>query len=271
MVIPASKPLVFDLEESVRFVEARSEFLRAFLATFREPLQLKTALDVGCGVGYFSGLLQQLGLEVSAFDGRESNIAEAQRRHPGVKFFVADVEELNGRETGAFDLVLCFGLLYHLENPLRALRRLHAVTGKVLLIESVCVPEQAPLFYMRDEPELADQALHAVACYPTEGALVKMAYAAGFPAVYRAARLPEHEDFRPRLGRRPRRTIIVAPVSPIQDSSLVLADEPSGRGDLWSSDPTGLLKVRRKLQAFIKRPWAENWARLRRRYGSAGK
>ena len=61
MVIPASKPLVFDLEESVRFVEARSEFLRAFLATFREPLQLKTALDVGCGVGYFSGLLQQLG------------------------------------------------------------------------------------------------------------------------------------------------------------------------------------------------------------------
>jgi len=145
------------------------------------------------------------------------------------------------------------------------------VTGKVLLIESVCVPQQAPLFYMRDEPALDDQALNAVACYPSEGALVKMAYTAGFPAVYRAARLPEHEDFQPSLGWRPRRTIMVAPVSPIQDASLVLADEPSGRADLWSTDPTGLLRMGRRLQAFLKRPWGENWARLRRRYGSAGK
>jgi tRNA (mo5U34)-methyltransferase len=271
MVMPASKPLVFDLEESVRFVEARGEFLRRFLAAFRDRLQLRTALDAGCGVGYFSGLLQQMGFEVSAFDGRQDNVEEARRRHPGVRFFVADIDELKVEKLGTFDLVLCFGLLYHLENPLRAVRRLHAVTGKVLLIESVCGPEQAPLFYMRDEPALEDQALNAVACYPSEGALVKMAYTAGFPAVYRAARLPEHEDFRPSLGRKPRRTIIVAPVSPIQDASLVLADEPSGRGDLWSTDPTGLLKMGRKLRTFLKRPWAENWARLRRRYGSTGK
>jgi len=268
--MPANKPLVFDLEESVRFVEARGEFLRRFMAAFREPLQLRTALDVGCGVGYFSGLLQEMGFDVSAFDGRPGNIEEARRRHPGVRFFVADLEELSVEQTGTFDFVLCFGLLYHVENPLRAVRRLRSMTGKLLLIESVCVPGQPPLLYLRDEPALEDQALQAVACYPTEGALVKMAYRAGFPAVYRTTHLPKHEDFQRGLGRKPRRTIVVAPVSPIQDSSLVLVDEPSGRGDLWSTDPTGLIRMGRRLRRFMKHPWAEKWTRLRRRYGPRG-
>ncbi|HVO58779.1 MAG TPA: hypothetical protein VMT51_13895, partial [Dongiaceae bacterium] len=65
--------------------------------------------------------------------------------------------------------------------------------------------------------------------------------------------------------------IVVAPVSPIKDSSLLLVDEPSGRADLWSTDPTGLLKIGRKLQTFMKHPWSEKWARLRRRYGPTGK
>jgi len=271
LVVRVNKPLVFDLKESVCLVEARSEFLRGFMAAFQKPLQLRTALDVGCGVGYFSGLLRHLGFEVSAFDGRAANIEEARRRHTGVKFFVGDIEDLNAEQVGTFDFVLCFGLLYHLENPLRAMRWLRAVCGKLLLIESVCVQERAPLLYLRDEPAFEDQALRAVACYPSVGALVKMAYRAGFPAVYRTTRLPEHEDFQGRLGRSQSRTILVAPVSPLQDSSLALVDEPRGRADLWSTDPTGLLKMRRKLQTFMKRPWAENWARLWRRYGPEGK
>ena len=264
-------PLVFDLEESQRLVEARGGFVRRFVADFRDRLELRTTLDAGCGVGYFSHLLQETGLRVTAFDARPENVEEARRRHPGIDFHVADTEELRPQEFGTFDLVLCFGLLYHLESPLRAMRRLRAMTGKVLLIESVCVPERSPLLYLRDEAEAEDQALKAVACYPSQGALIKMAYRAGFPTVYRTTRLPEHEDFQGRSGRKPWRTIVIAPVSPIKDSSLVLADEPSGRADLWSTDPTGVFKIGRKLQTFMKRPWAENWARLRRRYGPPGK
>jgi SAM-dependent methyltransferase len=264
-------PLVFDLEESQRLVEARGGFLRRFVADFRDRFGLRTALDAGCGVGYFSHLLQQMGMRVTAFDARPENVEEARRRHPGIDFHVADVEELRPQEFGTFDLVLCFGLLYHLENPLRAMRRLRVMTGKLLLIESVCVSGRSPVLYLRDEAQAEDQALNSVAWYPSQGALVKMAYRAGFPAVYRTTCLPEHEDFKGTPGRRPWRTIVVAPVSPIKDSSLLLVDEPSGRADLWSTDPTGLLKIGRKLQTFMKRPWAENWARLRRRYGPTGR
>lgn len=264
-------PLVFDLEESQRLVEARGAFLRRFVADFRDRLELRTAIDAGCGVGYFSHLLQQMGLHVTGFDARPENVAEARRRHPGIDFHVADAEELRPQEFGTFDLVLCFGLLYHLENPLRAVRRLRAMCGKLLLIESVCVPEHAPVLYLRDEAMAEDQALNAVACYPSEGALIKMAYCAGFLEVYRTARLPEHEDFQGSVGRKSWRTIVVASVVPTEGPSLVLASEPSGRADLWSTDPTGVSRMGRKLRRFFKRPWAENWVRLRRRYGPTGK
>ena len=41
---------------------------------------------------------------------------------------------------GTFDLTLCFGLLYHLENPMRT-AALHALTGEMLLLETQVVAE----------------------------------------------------------------------------------------------------------------------------------
>jgi hypothetical protein len=41
------------------------------------------------------------------------------------------VEDLSLRDIGTVDLVLSVGLLYHLENPFRAIRNFHALTGKL--------------------------------------------------------------------------------------------------------------------------------------------
>ena len=49
-------------------------------------------------------------------------------------FMTMDVETL-----GTFDVVLFLGVIYHLEEPLRALRRLRAVTHGVAVIESEAV------------------------------------------------------------------------------------------------------------------------------------
>jgi tRNA (mo5U34)-methyltransferase len=42
-------------------------------------------------------------------------------------------------ELGSFDVVLFLGVLYHLENPLGALRRVAALTEEVALIRTVAV------------------------------------------------------------------------------------------------------------------------------------
>jgi len=105
------------------------------------------AADVGCHEGYYSLALRELGVpEVLGLDYREDNLRRARfvAEHlsvSGVRFLQANVEELDPVELGEFSLVLCYGLLYHLENPMRALRRLHAITGELLVLETQVVDE----------------------------------------------------------------------------------------------------------------------------------
>ena len=247
-----SDSFVFDLPVQAESREARMGFLRNVVLPWKSQLGLRTALDIGCGVGTFSAMLRDLGLQVTAADAREKNIEEARSRHPGIDFHVADVEDSSLSRLGSFDLVICFGLLYHLENPLMAIRNLQAVTGKVLVLESMSVQEEQPVLFLLDEPAGEDQSLRAVSCYPSEGAMIKMCYRAGYPHVFRFRELPKHEDFRAAVGRARARTVIAASISAFDSPLVEAATEPTPSGDLWTTDPTGVTKVLRRLRRNVK-------------------
>jgi SAM-dependent methyltransferase len=247
------KPFVFDLPLQSEAREAKVDFLRRVITPWKSELALQTAMDLGCGVGYFSSLLQEMGFQVTATDARAENIAEARSRFPDIDFRVADAEDSALVDLGTFDLVLCFGLLYHLENPFKAIRNLRALTGKVLLLESMAVDNDQPFLLLLDEPEGEDQSLRAVSFYPSEGAMIKMAYRAGFSYVYRFADLPNHEDFRADTGRSRARTVIAASVPALTSPLVEIASEPKPSRDFWTTDPTGITKVLRRLRRNLKR------------------
>jgi len=102
--------------------DRREEFLQKTLADLIPHHGLRTAMDVGCGVGYFSNVLSRMALNVAAFDGRDENVTEARKRYPDIAFSRYDIEDARVLELEPRDFVLCFGLLYHLENPFRAIR-----------------------------------------------------------------------------------------------------------------------------------------------------
>src|SRR5262249_8936967 len=52
---------------------------------------------------------------------------------------VGDFMTLDLADLGVFDVVLYFGVLYHMREPLTALRRLRRVTGEVAAIETAAV------------------------------------------------------------------------------------------------------------------------------------
>jgi SAM-dependent methyltransferase len=251
-VRPLSKPLVFDRPMQSEMRDAEIEFLRRVIPPWQTAFALRTALDMGCGVGYFSATLRDLGFQTSAADGRAENISEARTRHTDIDFHVADVEDPALSALGVFDLVLCLGLLYHLENPLRAFRNLRALTGKLLLLESMVLPDDEPYLIVMDEPGGEDQSMAAVSCYPSEGAIVKMAFRAGFPHVYRFRELPDHENYRPGIGRTRARTLIAASTKPLNSPLIEVAVEPRYSSDLWTTDPTGITKTLRKLRRTLK-------------------
>jgi FkbM family methyltransferase len=260
----ALKLTEFDQRHYVKLIRARGETIRRVVTELRRNLGLECAVDVGCGVGFFSQILQECGLNVGGFDGRVENVAEARKRFPAIPFERGDIESAAIRKLGTFDLVLCFGLLYHLENPMLAIRHLRALTRKGLLLESMCIPGSQTRMVLREEPSAVDQSLTDIALYPSESCLVKMLYRAGFAGVYRVAELPDHDDFRETAARARRRTVLFASVAAVQLPGFAEIAEPRGEFDPWSksapSEPAPSLAHR--LWRFARRPRKEKYFAL---------
>jgi SAM-dependent methyltransferase len=235
------------------------------VADLRCSMDLRSAIDVGCGVGYFSELLQSSGFQVSAVDGRAENVEEASRRHKNIEFHQFNAEDSKLAQLGTFDLCFCFGLLYHLENPFLAIRILRALTKTLLLIEGVTFPGNEPIMALIDEECLQDQGLHHFAFYPTEACLIKMFYRAGFARVYALTSQPEHPEYHSSPEGRRTRTILVASLVPIQSKKLQFIPEPAS--DIRPWDPTSGIEVPQtvqRLRRFAGKPFAEKIESLKR-------
>jgi SAM-dependent methyltransferase len=132
---------------------------------------------------------------VRCIDGRERNIASLRQRYPELEASVQDAEaDLD--HLGRFDVVFCYGLLYHLESPLRALRGFARICTGQLLLETMVCDHEAPLMLLADETSTVSQALHGLGARPTPSFLTLALNRAGFRYVYRTAQPPKHEDFR---------------------------------------------------------------------------
>ena len=92
----------------------------------RQPLDGKTALDVGCGAGLLAEPLARLGAKVTAIDATPEVIAVA-REHAAamgleIDYRAGDVQGLQGQ----FDLVTCLEVIEHVADPAAFLKALAA-------------------------------------------------------------------------------------------------------------------------------------------------
>ena len=258
---------VFDTPPARALEQAKIALLREPIAEWKTQFGLNTAWDVGCGVGYFSLLLAELGFQTRALDGRAENAEESMRRIPNLDVRVADVEDPSLPGLGRADLVFCLGLLYHLENPFLAIRNLAQLTGKLMVVESMCTWDTLPVLYLLEEGPTEDQGLRHIAFYPSESCLVKMLYLSGFSFVYRFNNLPKNVDFQSSLDQTKRRTMLVASRVEISSSSVTLVPEISATYYPWHTAwATGTQPVKR-VWGFMRKPWPEKVMTMRRMLG----
>jgi hypothetical protein len=95
------------------------------------------ALDLACRTGAFSVAVGGQGIKVLGIEGRQDNLDEAPR-HPNVTYELADVRTLSRERHGIFDVVLCLGLLYHLDaqSALNLLRVMAEVTTGIAILDT---------------------------------------------------------------------------------------------------------------------------------------
>jgi SAM-dependent methyltransferase len=246
-----SRDWVFDMSFAVDYTKARQDVVGRLLADLRQPLELSSALDLGCGVGHFSKYLSDLGFRVVAVDGREENTAEARTRYPEITFITKNAEDSDLVRLGTFDFVLCVGLLYHLENPFRTIRSLFALTGKIMVVEAMCAPSKEPTLYLVDEERGEDQALNYIAFYPTQSCLIKMLYRSGFPHVYEFKKLPSHERFHASFWRRRDRTMLVASKVALPETTIRSLADTRGSWEILSTRRERLAKQYRRIVRYL--------------------
>jgi SAM-dependent methyltransferase len=183
---------VFEVEAAARINRVRMDAI----SSLGLPLNRKRVLDVGSGPGHFVEFYTSRECELVALEGREDTADEFRRRHPAVRMVVADVQTWDLRELGRFDLIHCLGLLYHLENPLAALRNMFRVCDGILVLETIIMDAAGPYVTLADEPKTVNQALAGLGCRPSPTFVTMALNRVGFRHVYGLVQPPEHEDFR---------------------------------------------------------------------------
>ncbi len=168
--------------------------LRARMDAFGLPADLrgKRVLDVGAATGWCSFEMERRGAEVVAVDCVEYDDFRVAHRilDSKVNYKLLDVDELTPELLGTFDIVIFFGVLYHLRHPLLGLEKMLALARDTVLVESFVCDAQLPEAdrssngcYMEfyETNELGGQIDNWVG--PTVNCLAAMCRAAGFVRV----------------------------------------------------------------------------------------
>jgi len=166
------------------------EQLRRRIAQFPIPADLtgKRVLDIGAWDGWFSFEMERRGAQVLAIDSARNTRFLKAREILGskVEYQIADICRVTARDLGRFDIVLFFGVLYHLKHPLRALETVCDLSTGLALVESFVTddgsqPAAPPVMEFYETTELVGQFDNWVG--PNTPCLLAFCRTAGFARV----------------------------------------------------------------------------------------
>ncbi len=130
------------------------QYLMGLIENLFGEVEGKKALDIGCGYGYYTSKLLQLGYAVDAIDISPEHIDITKRRiketanYSNANLHNVDLFEFDTKEK--YDVIICLEVLEHLEKDIKALKLMNAwLKDDGALI--ISVPHREDLWNFRDE------------------------------------------------------------------------------------------------------------------------
>lgn len=189
-------------------------------------------LDAASNAGGFSveaarlGASHVLGFDVVDRYVEQANFVKTALGVENVEFKKLDLYELSEESVGMFDVTFCFGLLYHLEDPVGGMRKLASVTRRAMLVDTNTMPgdDNAPLWRMSTPSVASEENLEGSAtnlwrdreyCQmkPNAAAVRRLLKVLGFDDVRRVK--PRTEGLPPAYQEGRRRTFLAARTTPL--------------------------------------------------------
>jgi hypothetical protein len=115
--------------------------------TASRPLNAVRLVDLACHEGIYATEFARHGAKVLGIEGRESHIAKATFAKDvlsldNLEFVRDDVRNLSKKKYGSFDVVLCLGILYHLDVPdlFQFIEKIGEVCDDIAVIDTRIAP-----------------------------------------------------------------------------------------------------------------------------------
>ena len=167
------------------------------LASLGLELARKQVLEVGAGIGLHTPFFLERGCTVLVTDGNAENVDEIRRRLPHVPSALLDLEQDGALDhLGTFDIIYCYGLLYHLSNPEAALAKFASVCRGQLLLETVVGLGRYPELQLIRDFVSNNQAISGIGCRPTRPWIMQT-LTRYFGHAYITRTQPDYPDFTP--------------------------------------------------------------------------
>ncbi len=154
-----------------------------------------SVFEVGAGIGDHTHFFLDRGCTVTTSDGREENVKVLRRRYPEISVLHLDLDFPPQAVDDLFDLVYCYGLLYHLMNPSDGISFLSRCSRKLLLLETCVSYGDHEEVNLCDEDKVSPtQAMSGTGCRPTRPWIYNQ-LKKDFDFVYLPLTQPNHEEF----------------------------------------------------------------------------
>jgi SAM-dependent methyltransferase len=176
------------------------------LASLGLDLHDRTVLEVGAGVGDHTTFFLDRGCTVLSTEARPENcelftatmkqwLAESYDKVLRCGLYQGDVETLSTAIKDSFDIVYCYGLLYHVEDPAAVLAVLAQHCRDLFLLETCVSYGNHESINPVSEPQTTpSQSFHGQGCRPTRPWIFNRLKTL-FPEVYVPRTQPAHEEF----------------------------------------------------------------------------
>lgn len=197
-MIDLTSSTLFSADFYIRHNQRRLEHL----ASLGLPLFGKRVLEPGAGTGYHSLFYLDRGCHVTAIEPRSENCAAYRKQieaswspaAQNVTLIEAPFEHLDD-VTDLFDLVHCYGFLYHVSNPERAIETLARRTDGFMVLETCVSMDDGSAINVIEEPaHNPSQALDGKGCRPTRQWVME-ALGRHFAYSYVTRTQPAHDEF----------------------------------------------------------------------------
>jgi len=185
-------PLV-DKGRILRHKERKKYFFDLLVQLLGGSLVGKRVLDIGCNAGFWSLCAVESGCDfVLGIDGRQMHIDQAnfvfrvnQVEKSKYDFIEGNIFNLDLRQFGAFDVVLCLGLMYHINKHVNLLESIDYINNDILVIDTDL--HQLPGSYLKLQHEpLSDPrnaVSHELVMAPTRQAVSDLVQEFGYSVV----------------------------------------------------------------------------------------